>query len=127
MAFKFTNRQTGVSLGGLIIVLVVIAVAAVLAMKVVPTFTEYQSIKSAITTAKASGTTVRDIQSSFDKQAEVGYITAIAGKDLEIVKQGDEYEVSFSYEKRIPLTGPVSLLIDYSGSTAAAGRAKTVE
>jgi hypothetical protein len=27
-------------------------------------------------------------------------------------------EVSFAYQKKIPLVGPASLLIDYEGSTA---------
>jgi Tfp pilus assembly protein PilE len=127
MNFKSKKNQTGVSLGGLIIVLVVLALLAVLGMKVVPTWTEYLSIKNAITTAKASGTTVREIQSSFDKQAEVGYISSITGKDLEIAKEGDEYQVSFAYEKKIPLAGPVSLLIDYVGSTANKARNKPAE
>lgn len=127
MTFKSYKKQTGVSLGGLIIVLIILGLVAVMAMKVVPTFTEYKAIKSAITTAKASGTSVREIQSSFDKQAEVGYITAISGKDLEIVKEGDEYQVSFAYEKKIPLAGPVSLLIDYTGSTAGKTSVKVSE
>jgi Tfp pilus assembly protein PilE len=127
MTFKSRNRQAGLSLGGLIIVLVILSLLAVLAMKVVPTFTEYQAIKNAIATAKASGTTAMEIQSVFDKQAEVSYITSVSGKDLEIVKNGNEAEVSFAYEKRIPLTGPVSLLIDYSGSTAPATRKKAAE
>lgn len=127
MTFKANKKQTGVSLGGLIIVLIILGIVAVMAMKIVPTFTEYQAIKSAITSAKASGTSVREIQSSFDKQAEVGYITAISGKDLEIVKEGDEYQVSFAYEKKIPLAGPVSLLIDYMGSTASKASVKAAE
>lgn len=118
MKLRSRVRQRGVSLGGLIVVLVVLAAFALIGAKVVPTVTEYLGIKKAIASAKASGTTVREIQSSFDKQAEVGYITSISGKDLEIVKNGDDIEISFAYEKKIPLSGPVSLLIDYSGSTA---------
>jgi type II secretory pathway pseudopilin PulG len=116
------NKQRGVSLGGFIVVLIVMAVLAVLGLKVVPTFTEYLSIKKAIATAKTSGTTAREIQSSFDKQAEVGYITAISGKDLEVTTNGNGIEINFSYEKKIPLIGPTSLLIDYSGSTAEKSR-----
>jgi len=57
------------------------------------------------------------MRAAFNRQAEVGYIDAIDGKDLDIVKNGDDTEISFAYQKTIPLAGPVSLLIDYAGST----------
>ena len=115
---KLKAKQSGLSLVGLIFVLVIIGLIAVVAMKVFPTVSEYMSIKKAIVTAKASGTTAAAIKGSFDKQAEVGYIEAISGKDLEISKNGDEMEVSFSYQKKIPLFGPASLVLDYEGTTA---------
>jgi type II secretory pathway pseudopilin PulG len=111
----------------LIVVLAVIGMIAVLGMKVAPTVVEYNSIKKAIVSAKSAGTTVREIQASFDRQADVGYIESIHGKDLDISKDGEQLEVSFAYEKRIPLFAPVSLLIDYSGTTANKSTKKTVE
>ena len=59
---------------------------------------------------------------SFDRQADAGYIESIAGKDLEIAKTAEGFEVGFAYERKIPLFGPASLLIDYvAGSGATAG------
>lgn len=118
-------RQTGLSLGGLIVILAIIGAGAVLALKVVPSVTEYMSIKKAIASVKASSTSVAQARSSFDKQAEVGYIDAITGKDLDIVKNGDEIDISFAYQKKLPLVGPVSLLIDYAGSTAKTSVSKS--
>jgi beta-lactam-binding protein with PASTA domain len=117
MGFQFESKQRGISLSGTIFVLVILAVLAVFAMKLVPPVSEYMSIKKAITTAKSAGTTVHEIQSSFDKQADINNISAITGKDLEIVKNGENIVVSFAYEKKIPLTGPASLLLEFSGST----------
>ncbi|MGV7209722.1 hypothetical protein ACLB1G_17905 [Oxalobacteraceae bacterium A2-2] len=34
-------------------------------------------------------------------------------------------EVSFAYKKKIPLAGPASLLLEYSGSTAQEPQVKT--
>jgi len=109
--------QKGLSLSGLIVLLVVVGLIAVLAMKITPTFTEYLSIKKAINSVKANGGSVVEMRAAFDKQADVGYIDSISGKDLDIVKNGDDADISFSYQKVIPLVGPVSLLIDYDGST----------
>jgi type II secretory pathway pseudopilin PulG len=112
------SRQGGITLVGLIFVFAIVGMIAVLGIKVTPTVTEYLGIKKAIVNAKASGTTVLEIRNAFDKQADVGYIDAISSKDLEITKNGDGFDVSFAYQKKIPLFGPASLLLDYAGSTA---------
>jgi hypothetical protein len=46
----------------------------------------------------------------------------LTGKDLDISSVNGEVEVSFAYDKKIPLVGPASLLIEYQGSTARATR-----
>jgi Tfp pilus assembly protein PilE len=120
MAYRLhSNRhQQGITLVSLILVLAVIGAIAVLALKVTPTVTEYFSIKKAIASVKASGGSIPEMRAAFNRQAEVGYIDAISGTDLDITKNGDDAEISFAYQKTIPLVGPVSLLIDYAGSTS---------
>ena len=86
-----------------------------------------QSIKKAIVYAQQSAKTVREIQTAFDKQAEVGYFDAVRGKDLSIVKNGEDLEVSFAYTKKIPLFGPASLLLEYAGTTAKSGTVTKVQ
>lgn len=127
MHHRTPHRQRGLSLVGLIFILAIVAMIAVLGMKVVPTAVEYSSIRKAIVSAKASGSTAREIQSAFDRQATAGYIDAITGQDLEISKIGNEIEVSFAYQKKIPLFGPASLLIEYAGTTAKSTATKTIE
>jgi hypothetical protein len=117
MKIKTEMQQRGLSLTGLIFMLAIFGALAVLGMKVVPTVTEYMSIKKAIAKAKADGSSPREIQASFEKQADVFYISSITAKDLDISRSDDGYDVSFAYEKKIPLVGPVSLVIDYEGST----------
>ncbi len=120
MKARVVNKERGISLIGTIFVLVILALLAMIGLKVVPTVTEYMTIKKAIVVAKSAGSTVPEIRNSFDKQADVGYVDSISAKDLDIEKTADGFEVSFAYEKKIPLAGPVSLVIDYQGSTAPA-------
>ncbi|MBC3860656.1 DUF4845 domain-containing protein [Undibacterium jejuense] len=115
------KSQRGISLIGLIFSLGMLVLVAMVAMKVVPTTIEYLSIKKAIVSAKGAGSSARDIENAFNKQAEVGYITSISGKDLVIERNGDDIDVSFSYQKKIPLFGPASLLLEYEGTTAKSG------
>jgi Tfp pilus assembly major pilin PilA len=114
-------RQNGISLIGLILVLAVLGFLGVLAMKIVPTYVEYRAIQNAIATAKSSGGTVPEIQRSFEANATTGYISSISSRDLIIEKVNGETEISFAYDKKIPLVGPASLLLEYEGSTAKGG------
>jgi type II secretory pathway pseudopilin PulG len=115
------GREAGFSLTGLIVVLAVLGFLAVLAMKVFPAWAEYRSIKNGIAAAKAAGNGSREIQQAFARNAEVNNITAISPRDLVITRDNGQTEVSFAYEKRIPVAGNVSLLIDFAGTTDPSG------
>lgn len=124
MKLRSKKDQRGVSLTGLIVLLAVIGFIGVLALRIVPSLTEYMAVKKAISAAKASGTTPQEIRSVFDRHAETAYIQSISSKDLEISKEND---VSFSYQKVIPLAGPASLVLDYEGTTATKQPARKPE
>ena len=111
------TREAGVSLTGLIFVLAVLGVAVVFALKLVPTYLEYSAVKDAMARAKEAGGTPREMQVAFDKSAGVNDVTAIRGRDVVITRDGGDTQISFAYEKRVPLMGNVSLVIDYAGST----------
>lgn len=115
------NAERGVSLSGLIVLLVVIGAIALVAIKVTPALFEYRAVKDSIARAKATGGTVRDMQQAFDKNAGINDVDAISGRDLVITHDGAAPEISFSYEKRIRLAGNVSLLIDFAGTTDPSG------
>jgi len=109
--------QDGLSLVGFIFVIAIVAVLAVVAMKVIPTAIEYSAIKKAIVNAKSTGSSAREIQDSFERQRTTAYIESVNGKDLEITRTSDGFEVSVAYQKKIELVGPASLVIDYVAST----------
>ena len=115
------GAERGVSLTGLIAVLAVLGVLAVLALKVVPTWAEYRSIQDGIEKAKANGGTVREMLATYDKNASINNVTAVRARDLVVTRDGGETEFSFAYEKRVPLAGNVSLVIDYAGTTDPSG------
>ena len=117
------GAENGVSLSGLIVVLIVLGALALVVIKVTPAFFEYRAVKNSIVKAKAeagSGS-VREIQQAFDRNAGINDVTAIAGRDLVITRDGGDTEISFAYEKRIPLAGNVSLLFDFAGTTDPSG------
>ena len=111
------TRQRGVTLFGLLFWALLIGFGAYLVIRVFPTVNEYLTIKSAVEKIAAlQPATVAEVRTAFDRQKEVEYsISSISGKDLLITKENDRVVVAFSYDKLVPIYGPVSLLIKYEG------------
>jgi len=98
---------------------IVLVMFVVVGMRVLPTALEFMAIKRAINKVATSGASATpEIQKAFDLIAAVDDISTITGKDLVIARDGSSVTLSFRYEKRIPLVGPASLVIDYEGTTA---------
>ena len=112
--------QRGVALSGLIFWGVVITLVAVLGMKVVPTTVEYYKILKdikATVNKVGSDATVADVRKTFDNFANIDQLD-FKPEQLDVSKERGKIVVSFDYDKRIPLFGNVSLVINYKGSTA---------
>jgi len=116
-----SNAERGISITSLILVLAVLGVAAIFAMRLIPAYVEYNAIKKAIVNARQAGGTVRDMQAAFDRNADINNVDAITGRDLVITRDTGEPQISFAYEKRLPLAGNVSLVIDFAGTTDPSG------
>lgn len=110
--------QRGLSLIGLLLSAALVIAVVLAGLRVVPTVLEFFAIRSAVEKVATSGAaTPRDIQVSFDRYAAVDDIESITGRDLLIERVDGGLVVSFSYEKRVDLFGPVALLIHYHGSS----------
>jgi hypothetical protein len=117
----FIGKQQGISIGGLIVGIAIGGLLFIFAAKVFPTFVEFRAAKAAIVSAKSAGGSVREMQTSFDKSADINTITTITGKDLIFSRDGGEVDISFDYEVRIPIIANATLLLQYSGTTAKSG------
>jgi hypothetical protein len=112
----FRTREAGASLLTVIFFLAVLGVIGAVGLQVFPSLLEYQAALKAINKAKDEPT-VAAVRTSFDKAADINMISSIAGKDLQIVKNGDEMQVSFAYEKEFHLAGPAWLTMKYTGES----------
>lgn len=115
---RLRNGQQGLSLIGLLFVAAIIIVIAIVAMRVLPSALEFFAIRGAVEKIAASGvTSVREVQVAFDRQAAVDDISSVSGRDLIVERVDGGTTLSFAYEKRVRLFGPVSLAIDYHGTS----------
>lgn len=112
------NRQRGVTLSGLLVVVTVLVVLGIFGLKLIPTYIEYAKSKTAIEAIAADrskNSSVNEIRKSFDARANIDDITAVKGSDLEVTKEGGDVVISFAYRKEIPLAGNVGLYVDFVG------------
>jgi hypothetical protein len=118
------NKQRGISFLLVFLIFVVLALGAVGAMKIVPAYSEFDTIKKTIIAVAASeGRTgsVTDIRKAFDRRANIDNITAVTSGELDISKDGGELVISAAYAKKIPLFANVAVCIDFVASTAPGG------
>ena len=114
MTHQFKSRQRGLSFLGLLVVGGLLAMAGVVVAQIVPTAIEYQAVVKAANKAR-EGNTVAEVRSIFDKTAAIDNISSIAGKDLDVTKEGDKIVVGFAYQREIHLAGPGYLTLKYVG------------
>ena len=110
-------RQRGASLIGLILIGIIVVALMILGARVVPAVVEYIAIERAVQKIKNEATTVREIQTAFDRHRTIDDITSITPQDLDITKEGDKIVISYAYQKKIPIFENVSLVIDFAGTT----------
>ena len=115
------HKQRGVSMFGFMLVAIVVIMFALLAMKLVPAYIEYFSVKK-ILNAMGQDSEIKsmsnaDIRNSFAKRADVGYVTVVKPADLNIERGGGNLVISTEYEYRTPLVANISLIVDFKASS----------
>ncbi len=113
------NKQTGVSISGLIVVLVILAVLALFGFKVGPAVSEFFTAKNIIKTIaqeKRSGS-VAEIRKAWDTRTMIDEVKVISANDLEVTKEGGDVVISFAYKKEVPLFSNVGLYIDFAANS----------
>lgn len=115
------KNQKGVSLSGLLFWGIVVAMVALLAIKVAPSAIEYWKVRKVITSVAQNakpGSTVPELRMAFARNADIDAISDVKSEDLEITKEGNRIVISVSYVKKVPLFGPASLLFEYKVSSS---------
>ena len=115
------HKQRGVSMLGFMFVAVVVIVIAMLAMKLVPAYIEYFSVKKILNSmgqdSETKSMSNADIRNSFSKRANVGYVTVVKPEALDIDRSGGKLVISTEYEYRTPLFANISLVVDFKATS----------
>lgn len=116
---KEKHNERGMTLFGLLFIVIFIAFFVFVGLKVYPSVYEYFLINKNINRIASQGlSTVQEVREAFEKAKDIEFgIQSITGKDLEITKDNDKMKIIFAYDKEIELVSPVFLLIKYRGSS----------
>ncbi|WP_454764463.1 DUF4845 domain-containing protein [Cupriavidus campinensis] len=112
------KRSRGFSLWSLLVVIVIVIAVVLPAVKAIPSMIEFFSVKRAVNYAKDRSANRKEVVANFDRQAQIDRIEVIKGEDLDVSEDeaGRIRSIDFSYRTEIPVYGPLSLLITYSGT-----------
>lgn len=118
---QLKNNQRGLSMIGFLFVAAVLIFVAMLAMKLVPAYIEFFSVKKILVTMGQDpdlrSKSNSEIRNDFARRASAGYVEVVQPSDLRIERSSAGTVVSVEYEFRTKLFGNVSLVVDFSASS----------
>lgn len=111
------RQQHGLTLIGLLTWAILVGFIGYLAVRVLPTVSEFYTVQAVVDRLAASpANTVPEIRQAFSRQLQIDQtISSIEAKDLDITKENNRVVIAFAYEKEIEIVGPLFLLIKYAG------------
>ena len=96
------GRQRGMTVIGMLLVMIVVAFVALIGMKVVPMYVQYFSIKSTIESIRkepqVAQMSAQDIQTAIQKRFDIGYVDNIQARDLKIRNERNGRVIDLVYE-----------------------------
>lgn len=115
------SRQRGLTMFGFLFVAVLLILVAMLAMKLVPAYIEFYTLKEIIATmgheTDIRGKSNQEIRNDFSARANTSYVTVVNKDDLVITRENGVPVISVEYEYRTKLVGNISLVVDFSASS----------
>ncbi|OJZ19706.1 MAG: DUF4845 domain-containing protein [Thiobacillus sp. 65-29] len=125
------RRQRGLSMIGFLLVAALVVMAAMVAMKLVPAYIEFFSVKKILVSmsqeADFRGRSNADIRNIFSRKTSADYVSVVKADDLMIDRSSGTPVVSVDYEFRTKLIGNVSLVVDFSASSDPNAASRQIE
>lgn len=113
----FPSRMKGVSLAGWMVIIVLAVVLGTAAIRIIPAYMEYGTIRTAINSTLADSKvglqSENEIRAALDRRFGVNNVAAISARDLVISKESGILYVGVDYEVREPLFGNVDVILTF--------------
>lgn len=114
------KQQRGMTLISLLIVGVIVASALVLALRLVPVYTEMFAVKSAFTkviTSTDPSAPPAAFRNAFDRFADIDDIKSVDPQTIVVDKDGGKVTLHVGYRREVPLFHNIGLYFDFDVSS----------
>ena len=114
------RKQSGITLVGFIIVMVVLGFFAYMGMVLGPAYSEYWGVVKAMNFVAGEATPntadFEQLRKGLDRQFNVGYVNSITGKDAKLVREKTGNLLTIDYEVRKPFVYNVDFVVKFAHS-----------
>jgi len=112
------RKQSGMTLIGFVMVLVVVGIFAYMGMVIGPAYSEYYGVVKAMNYVAAgatpNATDFTPLKAGLDRQFNVGYVDSVSGKDAKLVRDKTGNLLTIEYEVRKPFVYNIDFVIKYN-------------
>ena len=123
------RKQRGITMLGFLITLCLVIFFAYCAMKIVPMYIEYYSVKKALASiasdAQAADATKEKIRSNFARHMQIDYVSTVKPEMLKIESTDTGYNLIMNYERREPLFANLDVVGKFNAQQAVVRGAGT--
>jgi hypothetical protein len=113
-----TVHQRGMTVVAVILILISIAFVALIAMRIIPIYVSYFSVRSALEGLKKEPEVAQmgifDIQQRIQKRFDISYVKVIDPKQVKIRQQGRDKILELVYEDRRPLIANLDVVAKFN-------------
>ncbi len=120
------SKQSGITLIGFLMVLIVLGFFGFMAMKLVPPYAEFMGVNKAmnqIASDGVQGKTLDQVRRDLMYKMGFQYVddSTIKPKDITIKRDGNAAQLNVSYDKRIPFMYNIDFLLHFEKTVALQG------
>jgi Domain of unknown function (DUF4845) len=121
------HRQRGMTMLGIILVVIVVGAWLYAGIRLVPKYLEYMKIASTLEKvsdeyANNPGSTELMLRKAVERHFDIEMVNVITSNDIDISKEGGVFTMRAAYDDTVPLAANVSFLVEFDKSVEVAAR-----
>src|SRR5687767_4757103 len=121
------HRQRGMTMLGILVVVVVVGGWVYAGIRLLPKYLEYMRVASTLEKVRDEydsnpGSTEFMLRKAVERHFDIEMVEVITATDIEITKDGGQFNMRAYYDDVVPLAGNVSFLVEFDKSVVVNAR-----
>jgi Domain of unknown function (DUF4845) len=121
------HRQRGMTMLGIIVVVVVVGAWIYAGIRLTPLYLEYMRVASTLEKVRDEfdsnpGTTEFMLRKAIERHFDIEMVEVVTSNDIEITREGGEFTMRAAYEATTPIISNISFLVDFDKSVTVSAR-----